>query len=72
MVVNPPPQKKFLAIQLGVLGEVRGTLTDCYPQFGHFFASVSLSYGVANTKFRGGRSGGGAFRPPYSGVLDPI
>ena len=34
-------------------------MTDRYPKFGRFLASVSLSYGVANTKFRGvDREGG--------------
>ena len=72
MGVNPPPPpQKFLAIQLGVLGEVRG-YTDwlrhtirtflglCFPELWgreHEISRVEI--------------GRGASRPPYSGVFDP-
>ena len=65
------PLQKFLAIQMGVPGEVRGYTDLLLPTILTFLASVSLSYGVANTKFRGGDREGGTSRPPYSDVLHP-
>ena len=67
----PSPAKNFKLLYWEYQEKSWGTWTYCYPPFGHFLAYVSLSYGVANMKFRGGDREGRASRPLYSDVFDP-
>ena len=71
MGVNPPPQKKFLAIQLGVPGEASVPLDWLLPTIRTFLGLCFPELWGREQEISRGEIVRGGLQTPYSGVLDP-